>query len=367
MTLAPGTIVGRYRIVSLLGEGGMGSVFRAQRIDGGEDVAIKVVLEGLEDAEAIRERFGREAKALFGMEHPNVLRVFDAGDFQVDGKEGRPYLVMELLDGVPLDTMVEEGPLPPDQAFELSRQVLTGLAFAHEAGVLHRDLKTENVFVGYDAQGNPVAKILDFGLVKFVDDDRWGQSSKLTVTGAVFGTPAYMSPEQCAGAPVDARGDVYSAGVIVYELFTGAWPFMEETRLEMFKAHMTQPVPPIATHVEGAQVQPALDALIVKAMAKLPKQRFQDAREMLAALQAVPQPALVLGEAAMAPASGTPSSPLLNPFSDYPGARPAREPVAPVQVPAPEPARSPWVYVAIAIAVACVLALGLVVALVMKA
>ncbi len=282
-----GQVVDGYRIMALIGEGGMGAVYRAEQ-DDGPVVAIKVLHEELGDQPDLRERFEREARALFGLEHPNILHVVDIG---IVG--GMPYLAMELLEGQPLDQLVEDAVLSPPQAFDIAGQVLTGLAYAHGNGALHRDLKTENVFVSRDSHGRPVARLLDFGPVKFVDDGRWGASKKLTVQGSVFGTPAYMAPEQCAGAPVDARGDVYSAGVILFELFTGMWPFMEESRVEMFQAHFMAVPPTMSDVSELFQFRNELEALVQKALAKKAADRFQNAGEMLAAFGAVAQPVAV--------------------------------------------------------------------------
>lgn len=284
MNLIGAVLDERYQIQSLLGEGGMGAVYRAVQPEG-PPVAIKVLHEELGGAAELRERFEREARALFGLEHPHILHVIDFGI-----TEGRPYLVMELLAGKSLDALIEEESLHPEQAFDLATQVLEGLAFAHQSGVLHRDLKTENVFVTHDANGRPIAKLLDFGLAKFTDDERWGSSAKLTVQGSIFGTPAYMPPEQCAGAPVDARGDVYAIGVILFELFTGEWPFMEDTRMKMFQAHFRKPVPRMSDTVEGATFREELEAIVQKAMAKAADDRFQHAGEMLTALRQVPRP-----------------------------------------------------------------------------
>jgi len=310
-----GTVIdGRYQLLSVLGEGGMGAVYRAQQPDGNQ-VAVKMLHEELVEEQDQRERFEREARALFALQHPHVLQVHDFGIHQ-----GVPYLVMELLEGTSLDQLVEEeGPLEPWRALHLAKQTARGLAFAHGKAVLHRDLKTENVFVCRTPQGEH-AKLLDFGLVKFVDDDRWGESKKLTVTGSVFGTPAYMSPEQCAGAPADAKSDVYSMGVILFELFTGIWPFMEETRMKMFQAHLTKPVPKLdATRAELLEapqppLPPQLDAIIEKAMAKRAADRFEDAGQLLEALEQVQIEA--------------PAQPLAHPTAQ-PLAHPAAQPLAP--------------------------------------
>ena len=219
--------------------------------------------------------------------------------------------------------------------------MLEGLAFAHRSGVLHRDLKTENVFVARDAAGRPVAKLLDFGLVKFVDDERWGSSKKLTVQGSVFGTPAYMAPEQCAGAPVDTRGDVYSAGVILFELFTGIWPFMEESRIAMFQAHLTKPPPRIGDVYEGELVfRNQLEEVVQKALAKMADQRFQNADEMLAALKAVPRPVAQLPSGAQRISA---SGPQLAPAA------------APMEV-APKNRQSQLVLMAVAVAIVVIAA-----------
>lgn len=274
MNLIGAHIDGRYVLESLLGEGGMGAVYRATDLETQSAVAVKVLLEELGDQADIRERFEREARALFGLTHPNILAVHDFG--LVDG---RPYLVMDLLEGGTLDALLEDGALSVSETKVIFRKLLEGLAFAHAQGALHRDLKSENVHVG--TKENPRVTILDFGLVKFTDDERWGSGQKLTMMGSVFGTPAYMSPEQCTGAQTDARTDVYAAGVILFEMLTGEWPFMKETRLEMFKAQLTESPPKVSAYL--SQPVPELDAYIEQALEKLPSKRFADAAEMLSA------------------------------------------------------------------------------------
>lgn len=322
-------IAGKYRLDGRLGAGAMGAVYRATDA-AGQPCAVKVLQSAIADDET-RERFRREAEALFELKHPHVLEVRDYG---VDAQRDAPYLVMELLEGRSLEEMVVEHTPDPQTGLELARQVLRGLAHAHTAGVLHRDLKTENVFVTWDGQ-RWVAKLLDFGLVKFTDDAKWGPAKKLTMQGAVFGSPAYMSPEQGTGSPMDARSDVYSAGVMLFELLTGSWPFEVESQMEMLKAHLITPPPPLASKREGLAVVPQLEAIVQKAMAKKPEQRFADAREMLAALEALPSPA-----AWISGLTQVPPQPIAPPPQALGGQRPS--------VPAAASARAPLLIAAIA-------------------
>lgn len=332
---------GRYRLLEAIGEGAMGRVYRAERMDGTGLVAVKVLNEDCTREADLRERFEREARALFGLTHPNIL---DVQDYGVIGGQ-QPYLVMEMLQGQSLDELVDAETLEPAVALDLGRQVLTGLAHAHGLGVLHRDLKTENVFVVRSPDGRLHAKLLDFGLVKFVDDERWGEGRKLTVAGSVMGSPAYMSPEQGTGGPMDARSDVYSAGVVLFELLTGAWPFEAESRVEMLKAHLLEPVPALASARAGLQARPELDGVIRKAMAKEMADRFADAGQMLAALDAVASPAAWLVEApapARSPAGSLPPPAQMPPPQAGAFAAPvAMAASAPVQAPAAAPMAAP--------------------------
>ena len=270
---------GRYRVTEALGEGAMGVVYKAEQI-GDAPVAIKVLSDELAHVAEQRERFEREARALFALEHPNILAVHDFG--VVDGS---PYLVMELLEGETLDEHLEDRVLEPPRAIAIAREILSGLAFAHAKSILHRDLKSENVFL---AKGGAGAKLLDFGLVKFTDDDRWGESRKLTVQGSVFGSPAYMAPEQCKGSPADASTDVYGMGCILCELLTGEWPFMEGNQIMMFRAHLMNAPDRLSDRSEDYDFCEELEALFQKALAKSQGDRFKDAGEMLAALDALP-------------------------------------------------------------------------------
>lgn len=306
--LVGSVIGGKYRIETRLGGGAMGTVYRATDA-GGVPCAVKVLQDEAVSDEALRERFRREAEALFELKHPNILEVRDYG---VDLKLELPFLVMELLQGRTLEDMVVEHTPDPQTGFELGKQVLRGLAHAHKSGVLHRDLKTENVFVTWDGRGW-VAKLLDFGLVKFTDDAKWGPAKKLTMQGAVFGSPAYMSPEQGTGSTMDARSDVYSAGVVLYELLTGSWPFEVEDQMQMLRAHLMDPPPPLASKREGLVVLPELEMALMKALAKRPNDRFRDAHEMLTALEAIPSPAAWIAGMTHVPAQPLPPPALCAP------------------------------------------------------
>ena len=297
------TMGGKYVLVEKLGAGAMGAVYKATDNAGGF-CAVKVMEAGAVGDPALRERFEREAKALFALRHPHVLEV---RDFGVD--HGLPYLVMELLQGRTLEEMVVEHTPDPQTGIELAKDVLRGLAFAHSHGVLHRDLKSENVWVSWDG-ARWRAKLLDFGLVKFADEDKWGAGKKLTMQGSVFGSPAYMSPEQATGQPVDARGDVYSAGIVLYEMITGTWPFIAENQVEIMRMHLLVPPPAMASQREGLTVRPELEAVVNKALAKKKDQRFASAVEMLAALEAIPAPAAWLGAQATAPVPMPPPPPV---------------------------------------------------------
>jgi serine/threonine-protein kinase len=276
---------GRYKILARLGEGGMGAVYAALDMTSGERVAVKTLAEDHESPHA-RERFEREARALFALEHPHVVAIRDFGI-----ADGTAYLVTELLEGMTLEELIDTGGPPPlDLAAELSRQLLTALAFAHAQGVVHRDLKAANV-IALPVPGDRYhAKLLDFGLVRFLDTEQWGAGAALTQQGVVFGSPGYISPEQTLGQGGDARSDVYSAGVLLFELFTGSWPFLEEDRVRMFRAHLAAPIPSLASTRADARFCPELEALVRKAMAKSPLDRFPDAVAFLTAFEDLPTP-----------------------------------------------------------------------------
>jgi len=277
------TLDGRYEVTGRLGEGGVGVVYRARQVHLRREVAIKVLHK---DAAAIpewRRRFEREARALSALAHPNVVSVTDSG---IDN--GVPFLVMELLQGKTLADLIKEGPLPLWRALDIARQLLRGLGFAHGKGIVHRDLKPANVFLQELPDSDDHVRLLDFGMVKFLEkSDGETAAETLTRAGIVFGTPAYLSPEQAKGGPADARTDVYAAGCVLFQLLSGRRPFVEETYEGVVMAHLSQPVPLLAKVRPSLAAAPLFQKVIEKAMAKKPASRFKDAEAMLDALEAV--------------------------------------------------------------------------------
>ncbi|MEQ8461553.1 MAG: protein kinase [Sandaracinaceae bacterium] len=286
--LAPGDVLAeRYRIEAKIGTGGIGVVYRAAQLPLERPVAIKVLHDDLLSSSELRARFEREARVLSALTHPNVVSISDYG---IDGH--RPFLVMELLEGRLLDDLVRGDAIDPERALALFRQMLGGLAFAHAKGIAHRDLKPANVFLSRMSDGTEHVKLLDFGLARMVqENDAEDPEVALTKRGVVFGTPAYMSPEQAAGAPADERSDVYSAGVLLFELLAGRRPYLGETRAELLRAHLSAPVPRIASARPALRLRDDLVDLIDVAMAKDPGDRYVNGKDMLAAFDAIDAPA----------------------------------------------------------------------------
>ncbi len=278
-------IDGRYRLQGEIGEGGMGTVYRAVHDKLDREVAIKVLSPEFGESEELRLRFEREAKNLAAMSHPHIVAVTDYGHI-----DEAPYLVMELLEGEPLDELIaRDAPLRAPMVRAIFEQILRALAFTHSRGLAHRDLKPANVFLQRLTDDPMHVKLLDFGLAKFVAGERKGRGPALTKTGTILGTPAYMSPEQAAGQGAGERSDVYSAGILLFEMLTGTRPFQGDPP-DLIRQHLIAPLPSLGKACPGLRPTPEFERFIAKATEKEARSRFGDAGEMLAALAALPRP-----------------------------------------------------------------------------
>lgn len=260
----------------LIGHGGMAKVYRGYDITLGRDVAIKILDPELARDTAFRTRFRLEAQAASRMSHPSIVRVFDAGDPSSNGggSVAEPYIIMELVSGRQLKDIIAEGPVPVDDAIRYVDGILEALDYSHRAGVVHRDIKPGNVMITAGGQ----VKVMDFGIARAVSDS----SSTVAETTQILGTAAYFSPEQAKGEPVDARADLYSTGIVLYELLTGRQPFRGESPVAVAYQHVSEaPVPPTEVNED---VPGALDPIVLRALAKDPYQRYPDAASFRFAL-----------------------------------------------------------------------------------
>jgi serine/threonine-protein kinase len=262
---------GRYRVERRLGGGGMATVFLARDDELGRPVAVKLLAENLAGDPALRERFVREARISARLAHPNVVAVYDAGE--VDG--GRPFIVMEYVEGETLaDVLRREGRLDPGRAVDFALQACAGLEHAHGTGLVHRDVKPQNLLVRPDG----TLKIADFGIA------RAAETSGLTQAGTVLGTAAYLAPEQAAGEEVTAAADIYSLGAVLYELLTGRPPLEFSSLAELAYKQSTEPIEPVRDL--APEVPPALEDAIMRALARQPEYRQSSAAELAQELAA---------------------------------------------------------------------------------
>ena len=267
------TLDNRYEIVKRLGEGGMGVVYEARHVVLGKKFAIKILRSDLSNNKEIVERFIQEAKAASSIGHENIIEVTDFGYTP----DGNLYFVMEFLNGESLDTILQrDGKLPIQRSLTILRQVALALNAAHKEGIIHRDLKPENIFIVNRKDGSQFVKVLDFGIAKVSQD---GTGSKLTRTGVVFGTPQYMSPEQAQGKKIDARSDIYSLGVVAYEMVTGRVPFTGESFMEIMTKHILDEPPPPSQFLPS--IPKELENFILKCIAKKPEDRYQSMEEVI--------------------------------------------------------------------------------------
>lgn len=279
-------VAGRFRLVQELGAGGIAVVFRAEDEELSRAVAVKILQEGGHGRAELRARFEREAKVLAALSHPNIVSLVDYGV-----EDGRAFLVMELLRGRTVGELLdEEDVLAPERAFHILRQVVRALRYAHGEGLLHRDLKPDNVFLQSLPDTPDHVRLLDFGFAKFVGDEG-KDGPPLTQAGTVFGTPRYMAPEQLTGGSVDGRADLYAVAVILYEMLSGRRPFEGEVR-DVLKAKVTTDAPRLGAVAPDLEVAPELEAFLARALATRREERFADAEAFLEALDAIPQPAV---------------------------------------------------------------------------
>ncbi|PKN24696.1 MAG: hypothetical protein CVU65_11000, partial [Deltaproteobacteria bacterium HGW-Deltaproteobacteria-22] len=269
----------RYRLIKLLGEGGMGEVYLAEHVYINKKVAIKLLRSEITSSTEAVQRFYQEARSSSAIGHENIIEIEDFGKLD----DGTIYLAMEFLAGHPLADLMLEGAMDLARGFDFMVQIAEGLGAAHAKSIVHRDMKPENVFIIRDKHGREKVKILDFGIAKMTSSD--GEGHGLTKTGTIFGTPHYMSPEQAMGKALDHRTDIYSVGVIMYEMFTGSVPFKAESFMGILTQHITA-APPEPRNLRPDLPQAVVD-LILKAMDKDPNKRHQDMGEMIMDLHRV--------------------------------------------------------------------------------
>ncbi len=273
---------GRYEIISLLGQGGMGAVYKARQPAVKRMIALKILLKEFADNDTVVKRFHQEALAASRLTHPNTIKVFDFG--QTD--DGVLFMAMELLRGESLAHAISRsGPMPPKRVVHIMRQCCKSLAEAHKAGIIHRDLKPDNIFL-VDIEGErDFAKVLDFGVAKLKEFE--GKEGTLTQAGMIFGTPKYMSPEQARSGNLDSRSDVYALGIIIYEMLMGKPPFSADNPLSILISHVNEQPRRFAQFNPQLQVPTALEAVVFKALNKDREQRHATVEHMLAELDAV--------------------------------------------------------------------------------
>ena len=266
--LQPGQMLGPYRIINRIGQGGMASVYKAYQPSMDRNVAIKVLPSQLAESKEFVTRFQQEARFIARLEHPHILPVFDYGE-----SDGITYFVMRYLEAGTLKTRMEAGPLTLNEIDRLFTQLAEALGYAHSHGIVHRDLKPANALV--DDHGNLF--LTDFGIAKLLES----ASPRLTQTDAIMGTPAYISPEQAKAVPVDKRSDIYSLGIILYEMVTGRVPFLADTPLAVILKHVSDPLP--LPSIIKSDIPESIERVILKALAKEPDDRYSTAAEFLAA------------------------------------------------------------------------------------
>ena len=338
-----GKLIGKYRVLQEVGRGGMAAVYKAHDTVLERDVAIKLIAPHLAWEPKFVDRFLEEARVVARLKHPNIVTIYDFGRY-----EDRPFLVMEFIEGEQLSDLVHRhGALPPAQVAALVTQVASALDYAHRHGMIHRDIKPQNILLGPDGH----ATLTDFGLAKVLE------STQLTQTGAIMGTPAYMSPEQVKGVTLTHATDIYSLGVVAYEMLTGQTPFQADTSVVVLYNHVNTPPPPMRD--AGRLAPRELEGVVVKALAKEPGQRYATAGEFAQVLQA----AVVKGgkklEQPLPPVTPKPVVPSIPPVSPAEQRTQVLTPTGPA--PAAPTASRPWLWPAVGAMAALLVIVALVV------
>jgi serine/threonine-protein kinase len=281
------TLADRFRLLDVIGEGGMGQVFRAEQLGTGDKVALKLLHPEFSGVDQAVQRFQREGLVTTQLSHPNIVKFVEFGEWK-----GRLYLAMELLAGKSLAELLARDAsgagrrMTVRRTMEIMRPVMSALHYAHGLGVVHRDLKPENIMVipRHGLFSHESVKLLDFGIAKIGEETK-GATHKLTQVGLVLGTPGYMSPEQAMGQPADVRTDIYSCGVLLYEMLTGRRPFEGDTGLDIIKMQLVSEPRPFQDVAPKVRIPPAVERVVRRAMAREPAHRFQSAKELKEAFE----------------------------------------------------------------------------------
>lgn len=343
---------GRYRVERLIARGGMGTVYLARQLELNRMVALKVLTPGSEsdDGGSFEERFRLEAETLGNLSHPHIVTLYDYGETA----DGRFFLALEYIEGPRFTDILRGGPMDPKRTISLILQVCRALRYAHKRGVVHRDLKPSNLLIGRDDDGAEHVKVVDFGLVKVLEDDQ-----SLTRAGLILGSPHCMSPEQIRGADIDHRADLYAIGILLFRALTGKWPFHGESSTATMIAHINNPVPAFAAVAPDQRFPPGLEAAVRRCLEKDVERRFADVGALMIELSACfpsmsGDAGASINEASPQASTGSGSVELSR--VDAPSVVAAGlEPTVPLRA---EPERSPWGMVVAGALVVLVLAVA---------